>query len=586
MIRTIVLASLVFVFTQNLTQSVSFANSAAELLPPSTVLYAEINDPPGLVNSILDHPYTGNVKRLDAYQEAIKDPKFIGFMFGLRFVEAQLGMKWQQAIEDLSSGGVTIAFDAQTEGAVVLINAKSSEKLEALKNKLMTLARRDAASKGNPDPFEEKEYRSVTAYQAGDGGFFTHEEWLVLVNKKELAQFIADALLDGTSDSLATVDNFQNARESRSSNAVAWGYVNTDMLRKSDDEGLQKLFSGQADDPGGELISGGLLEALKETPAMTASVLPADSGFSLEFQVPFDRISIPDTREHFFGPRGTGRAGDVIEVPNTLASLSVYRNVSEMWLRAGDLFDEKANDNLAQADATLTTLFSGKDFAEDILGALHPNYQMIATRQTFAEDRPTPAIKLPAFALIAEMKDPEATTREFRRIFQSFVGFLNIVGAMEGNPQLDLGFDNFEGGELISSTFVPEIGEEEDRDARIQFNFSPTLAFAGDRVILASTTEIARAIAMSTEDAAIATEQGEVVNTHFAIDSAQLKEVLADNESHLIAQNMLKEGHTRKEAEQQIGTLLAILDLFEGATMQLSSTESTFSLDFEFVVKQ
>lgn len=562
------------------------AETGADLLPPSTVLYAEIEDPSALMQAVLNHPYTANIQKLDAYQEAIKDPQYIGFMFGLRFVEAQLGMKWQQALTDLSVGGVTIGFDAEHEGAVVLLKGASAEKLTSLKDKFLTLARKDAKSKGKPDPFEEKEYRGVTAYRADKMGFLTHDDWLLITNTTDLAKSIVDAMLDGRNDSLANEPTFQQAQQTRSDEGVAWGFVNVAPFRESGDEGLRKLFSGQADDPGGELILGGLLEAFKQTQLLTASLHAEDGGLSLSLKVPFDRTSVPEAREHFFGPEGTGHAGSVPQLDGELAHLTVYRNVSEMWLRAGDLFDGKVNDNLAQADATLTTLFSGKDFAEDILGALEPQFRIIAARQTYVEYQPIPAIKLPAFALMAEMKQPEVTTPEFRRIFQSFIGFLNIVGSMNGNPQLDLGMAKFPEGELISATFVPDINERDDQAARIQFNFSPTLAFAGNKVILGSTTSIAQRLAAAEQSMNTTEEPEDVINTLLSIDAEQLHDVLQDNASHLVAQNMLKEGHTKEEAEQQIGTLLSILNLFDGAALELKTNTTELILSLSIAVKQ
>ena len=505
-------------------------------------------------------------------------------MLGLRFVEAQLGMKWQQALEDLSAGGAYLAFDAETQGVALLIKAAGSDQLSRIKDKVISLARKDAESKGKPDPFQEKTYRSLTAYGTGQGGFYTYQDWLVLINKSELGKSIADALLDGRSHSLATNDHFQMEREAKSPNALAWGFVQTEPFRHSDDEGLRKLFSGQADDPGGELILGGLLEALKQTPTLSASILARERSVALQVQVPFERSSVAEEREHFFGARGEGEVKTVLNVPGSLGSIAVYRNVAEMWLRAGDLFDGRVNDNLAQADATLTTLFSGKDFAEDILGALQPEFQIIAVRQEFPEDRPIPAIKIPAFAILAEMIDPETTAPEFRRIFQSFIGFLNIVGAMEGNPQLDLGFGEVAGGELISATFVPDVGEEADRQARIQFNFSPTLAYSKDRLVLASSVDLARSMATAEADE-VQRDPDEKINSLIEIKANQLRHVLDDNRSHLIAQNMLKEGHTRDEAEHQIATLLAILDLFERASLQLKTSTSQLTFELELTVK-
>ncbi len=102
-----------------------------------------------------------------------------------------------------------------------------------------------------------------------------------------------------------------------------------------------------------------------------------------------------ESREFFLGPGATGRA---LPCRRSMACSSDSRatgDLSQMWLRAGDLFDESMNEKLAQADSQLTTLFSGKDFGEDILGAFAPQVQFVAMRQAFDDAGPVPSIKLP-----------------------------------------------------------------------------------------------------------------------------------------------------------------------------------------------
>ncbi|MEW4487365.1 hypothetical protein AB1L42_04745 [Thalassoglobus sp. JC818] len=563
------------------------AQTATEILPESTIIFAEIQHPHQLVESVLAHPVSRKVQDSNAYRDALKDPKAIGFLFVVRFIEAQIGMPWQKAIETLAAGGVTIAVDSRTEGFVALLKSNDPEKLSRTLDKVIKLAREDAKSKGNDDPFEEKEYRGLKAYGTDGGGFFVHDDWLVLVNKAETARDIADALLDGRETSLAHSDTFRQALQHKSSKDIAWAFVQTEPIRTGDNKDLRKLFSGVADDPGGELILGGILEALKDAPYITTSLSAEQDRLALRLKIPFEQTSLSETREHFFGPRGTGQAASTPEISGLLFSISAYRNVSEMWLRAGDLFDAKVNDNLAQADSTLTTLFSGKDFAEDILGALEPTFQIVGMRQSFSEDQPTPAIKIPSFALLAEMKEPETTTREFRRIFQSFIGFLNIVGAMEGQPQYELGQLQLDGGELVSATFIPEVGEETAQDAKIHFNFSPTLAFSGNQLILSSTTDLAQTLITSgnRSESEATSDSDSIVNTLAEISAPQLQEALSDNKSHLIAQNMLKEGHSQEEAERQINTLFEILNLFERASLQLLTDEHHVDLELDVVLQ-
>ncbi|MBT5017798.1 MAG: hypothetical protein HON04_03565 [Planctomicrobium sp.] len=266
-----------------------------------------------------------------------------------------------------------------------------------------------------------------------------------------------------------------------------------------------------------------------------------------------------------------------------LFGLSAYRDFSQMWLRAGDLFNAQVNDGIAQADSNLSTFFSGKDFGEDILGALSPQIQFIAARQNYPEDRPIPAIKIPAFALLAEMKDPESTTREFRRIYQSFIGFFNVIGAMEWNPQFDLDFESLENGELISAAPIPLVGEEQNKQAKINYNFSPTVAFVGDQLIISSASNLARSIAQSERPK---DNPKTDINTEMKLVGPVLQSALADNKSHLIAQNMLKDGHTREEAEKQIGLLLEVAKLFDSASLKLMTNDSQMSLRIGVELKE
>ena len=124
-----------------------------------------------------------------------------------------------------------------------------------------------------------------------------------------------------------------------------------------------------------------------------------------------------------------------------------------MWLRAGDLFNEQMNDELAKADSGLTTLFGGKDFGEDILGGSR-KFRSSSPSNSLPRDS-RPAIKLPAFGLVADLKDPAKMQPELRRTFQSVVGFLNIVGAMNGQPQLDLDMEKTDAAQFVTSSYIP-----------------------------------------------------------------------------------------------------------------------------------
>jgi hypothetical protein len=265
--------------------------------------------------------------------------------------------------------------------------------------------------------------------------------------------------------------------------------------------------------------------------------------------------------------------------------------VAELWRRAGDMFGERLNDQLAQADATLTTLFSGRDFGEDILGAIQPGLQWVVASQTFdAAKSPVPQIKLPAFALVTTLRKPDEMMTQLKRIFTSLVGFINVTGATNHQPQLDIETIKAADATFVHATYAAEVDRPKDWKVPIQFNFSPSLALVGDHAILASTSQIAQQIVErlrsqdsvspggaepdSSEPGSSEPGKANLPNTLLVIDGATATNALSANRDQLVSQNMIEKGHTQEEAEKEIDTLLSVLNLIESLEVRFDVGDS------------
>lgn len=544
-----------------------------DILPATSVVFVEMAKPAEVIRTLTTHPLLGEIAQLESYDKAMEKTDLLGLRLGVGFVELQIGMSWKDALTALTEGGIWASLNGPDVGNVLLVKARDEKTLNRIRDTLLKLARDDAKNKGQPEPFEEADYREKTVYKTKGGGFATIGPWLVLGDKPELGKAVLDNLIDGSAGGIAKNESFAAAQAKVPPAASVWAFANIATIRGA---GVApKLYSGRADDPGGEMLVGGILDVLKTANFSTTAFTVDAKTMSIEIALPFEADKVSESREFFFGPGATGRAPALPQIDGLLFGLSSYRDLSQMWLRAGDLFDESMNEKLAQADSQLTTLFSGKDFGEDILGAFAPQVQFVAMRQTFDEAGPVPSIKLPAFAIAFEMKDPDTARREFKRIFQSFVGFLNVVGAMNGQPQLELDIERDDKLELVSSSYLPEKEEATSKQARIQFNFSPSVGFQGKRFVLASTRTMARELAKAADSPA------SEVNTLVALNAGVLREVLNDNLSHLVSQNMLKEGATREEAELKLGDLLKILSFFRDARLQLGAGDGQLRASFQ-----
>jgi hypothetical protein len=555
--------------------------TAAQLLPKSTVLYSEIPDPPKLIELLLHHPLRAKIEKVEAYRKAIKSPEVLKFQLGVGLFEGHMGLPWNEALAAIGEGGVYLAFDAKSEGAAVLVKAKDLDTLINLRKAVFQAIQ--VASQGKPDPIKKGEYRGVTAYEINKVKIAALDSWLLITNKDDLGKRIIDQHLDGGSDTLASQESFTTAAASKPATYNAWSYADIATIR--DAGAMKDLYSGRTDNILAEMLFGGLVSNLKNTRFSTAVLSIDNTQLQLSVRTPHSAEWAGD-RQYYFGTDNNGQAQEPIALLDSIFTLSTYRDLSQLWLRAGDLMTDKANDELAQADSQLTTFFSGKDFGEDILGSLYPELQFVVTRQNPEDFVVKPAIKLPAFAIVARLRDPKSTEPQFRRVFQSFVGFINVIGAMNGQPQLDLAMESMAKIKLVAATYVPE-SDDEDSKAKINFNFSPSLAFVGDRMVLSSSKQLATELARTDEPAPLKSDAaGRNPNTVAFLEVPALREILKDNQTQLIAQNMLDKGHSQAAAEQEIAILMAIIDLFQAADLSLSTAADSLQLDGKLLFRE
>jgi hypothetical protein len=518
----------------------------AELLPKTTVAYGELRQPAAVMSALENHRLASRVLALEPVRKAMQEEKFLAFRGITAVVELQMGLTWQQIAGRSLDGGVAVAWDLGTGGVVLLAKSTDGVTHKKFVETLTTLASLDAEKKGTSEAIEVSDHRGEKVYRVDKIWIATPSDWLLATNNEELRQQILDRILDGGEETLASDEQFAKARDAAPESAVAWAYLNTSTLRES--EIAAEAYSDRTDNPGAEILLGGIVSTLQKTPYVAVALTASDDLLRVTASAEHDRAWAGDLREHYFGPQGLGVAPPHLQIDDAILAVGAYRDLSAMWLRAGDLLDEQANEQLAEADSGLSTLFSGKDFGEDVLGAFGPALRVVVTRQNFEEGQPAPAIKLPAFALISELDDPAATWPELRRTFQNLIGFFNVVGAMNGQPQLELSMEKVDGVELVSATHLPDPDAADPTQLRINYNFTPSVAFAGDRFIVATTKELALATATAAPAESATNDASRIVNSDLVLRPAELRDILADNQEQLIAQNMLEKGHSRDEA--------------------------------------
>jgi hypothetical protein len=598
-------------------QELKQAPPAAGLLPETTVVYAEFSS----AATLLDSPLVKHLWEQEPLLEIWRSPQVLQARTGVMAVELALGLKFEKVLRDLTHHGVVVGIDARTRGAVLIAQARDSETLQRHVRRLLGAARDDARSKGKADTIEEKEYRGARAYRLDKATAAVVGERLILSNQDDLIRAVIDRALDGSAAGNSLLDNAQfvsahdvdreqAALTSQETQRWMWTWSDLAALRAAPD--LDKLFQRPQSDFGAELFFGGILKLIREAPSSTFSVIAHPH--QLEFMTGWPAAASQNDEEYafFFGPDGSGEAEPMLHLPDSLLSLTAYRDLGQLWLRAGDLFDQQTNDQLAQADAGLTTLFSGRDFGEEILGAIEPRMQLVVIPQHWnPADALKPSIELPAFALVMRLRDPAGMQPQLKRIFQSLIGFLNVAGAINQQPQLDMDtLKTPEGGIVVAGTYAPETDRPAGREVPVHYNFSPTLLMQSDLAILASTQAageqvLAAALAAAQAASLAAVSNTDVSNTdvsntdvsntdvsntdvsntdvsntdvsnvaqprlnsRLTLGLRPLAGALEANRELLISQNILEKGHSRLEAEREVTLVLKLLRLAEAFDLE------------------
>jgi hypothetical protein len=548
---------------------------APELLPASIVGYLEVPQPGQIVDLVLDHSLTAEIIKAPEYQQALQTPDYQKFAATLKQLEDRLGMKWREAAGSLTSGGLTVGFDLPTRGTVALAQAKDEGLAAKAHAALVQLAQETAKEQGNPAAIKQDEHRGVEVYSAGEAHSATVGKWLIFANKKPLVLAVLDTY-HSQGETLAADSQFQQVAKSRPQSPAAWLYIDLRVLRLTGI--LKNALNKKSDNPPAEILAGGVLGALPDAPYVTAALDLSPTQIKLTTTLPCDPKAVAKSREFYLGPEAAGRAPPLLATKGTLLSLSTYRDFASLWRHAPDLFDEGINAKFAEAESGLTTIFAGRNFRDEILANVEPGVQIVVARQEFPQEGVTPAIKLPAAAAVFRMRDPAQTARIFKITFQSVIGFLNVAGAQNGVDPLDFNSERFGDVLVVSSGYLPPKDEKARGEAGLHYNASPTVAFVGDRFILAS----AKPIAMQLVEQVQRHEQAAAgANTTARLDGQVGLAALAENREPLVAQNMLQKGHDRTAAEQEIDRVLAALKVFEGASLDLAVADAKLELTAE-----
>jgi hypothetical protein len=546
--------------------------SPAQLAPETTVVYAEVTNPAPLLDLALSQKTRTLLRNSDAYRKYEQSEKYVQIQAVVGLLEGRLGKTWDAVLRELVGGGVAVCFDPLTQSGFLAVRSRDRELLGKFHSALVELVEADAQKNGRPSPAKSQEYKGFTGWTFGGGAMHVIVDDLLLIsNKADTLRAAIDRYRDPAAKNLAGQAAFAAARAKQQAGTIGWSWVDLAAVKK--DPNFEKGLNKRSDNPVAELLLGGVLDALKQASYLTTSISYDAGRLRLKAELPRQASAVSAARGWFFAPQN----GEPALAPSgTIGAFTMFRDLAGLWLARDELFNEAIVAQLAQANTQLGLFFSGRDFGPEVLGELAAPLQLVVARQEYPADAPTPALKLPAFALVLKLKHPDEFSPELTMTYQKTIGIANLTGGQQGRPQLLLSSEEYHGVSISKATYLRDTKAPRE-GAGPHYNFSPACARIGDHFVFASSVGMLRQLVDSLEPGHSGASLHD--NTGLTVEAAPLAAILRDNKELLVTQNMLKEGHSRSEAETAIQVVLDALAQVDRLRLRLSEEPSALAVE-------
>jgi hypothetical protein len=554
---------------------------ATTLIPDDAVLVVRIAEPKALIARAFDQRVVQFVQSLPPYKEAMAKTETQQMLTMVNFFQTKYQADLPAMLGKLLGGGITLALGPK-DAALLIVDAEDEKMVAEIHDFFRTLAKGEATKQGNPDRVASADYRGITGWTFGPGE--SHAilgSRLLVANRPEGLKAAIDRQIDQAGKDVTQSSRYQTAVGSVAGKPQVTLFADMGVLKQL--PGFQKGLT-QDNNPMTRLLFAPFAAAVNEATWLAAGVDISQDSVVADFVV--DRTSSEPTKLNSFAlPLNAGQgAMPNLVVPGQIAALSFYRDLHQFYTAKDELFPDRTS-GLIFFENMMGIFFSGKDLTNEVLAETLPDIRVVVAEQRYDEKTGTPAMKLPGFAVIMQLRDPAKFELVIKEAWQKAIGLVNFTRGQKALPGLIIDSATHNGTTYTTSFF--SVADEENKDAvDIRFNFRPALAIAGDRLIMSSSDPLVRDLidALKQErDQGVAPITGQ--HSMAMVKSGPLASLLEANREALIRQNMVKDGKTREQAEQEVAGMLLVLkhvtDLRIEAGTQADRSNMTVKIKYE-----
>jgi hypothetical protein len=566
-------ALMLAVFVAQSTTAAQTLPPAIQWIPQDAVISLELSKPKALLELFTGEKATVAVTSLPVYQKQASTPKFKEFLNLINFLEISLDTDWRTGLAELTGGGITFAICPE-DTLILIIDAEDEDMLQKLHEILLNMARSEAEKQEQPNRVvsTETEYEGVTAWTFnGKESHAIIGKRLVFANRPEGLKAVLEIRDKGASENLTSKAAYQAAKRAAGPDSVATVFADLSILKYIPE--VAELLEKSGGNPLAALAFAGIVEAVRDSNWLALGLHVKENTLVLRASV--DGRAMNSTSSAGFALPKKADEGVLpnLSVPRRIAALSLYRDLHEFYAAKDDLFPERTS-GLIFFENMMGIFFSGRDLTNEVLIETKPEIRLVVSEQEYDPAIGTPQVKLPAFALILRLRDPEEFDEVAEEAWQKAVGLINFTRGQQAMPGLIIDRP-FQGKTKFTVAYFSTSGIEDKTNLDQRFNFRPALALPGEYLVLSSTDGLARDLI----DALNREMEGTVnpsagIHSLVEIEGGQLASILEANRKTLIQGNMVDKGSTQEQAEANIDMFISLAKFLDRAKLDFGVHES------------
>lgn len=542
---------------QHLAKTAAPESQLLSVLPPDALVVVYVEDALPALRWLVQYASRPELRLLAGVRELFDStPVRRGQQF-LAYIEKELGLPWPECVDQLTGGGLALAINrpapGQPDRALLAIQARQPELAAKALRLFIRLAEAELARQESKLRYTYELHDGVRIARLGEDFALAEVDGLFLASNS-LVQ-VKDALQrrrDASRPSAAGIAALRAARQRLPHGTSAWAWLHLAEAKKTFDENAKRLLEVPTSDLLPHLLLGGLLDVVRRSDWLAVALTVQGPELMLSMHMPAGVTGMS------VGGQAHSRAADEAGLYPFFWPADAVYVASFMW--APYLFWEHRQDfltpslrkDIEEAERQSGVVLLGRRLST-VLRCLGKRHQVIITRPHDAGYELKPKQRVPAFAVVLELREPDTAFAHLAPLLRAgaFLGALNVSMRMKEVSYREVPIVTYRFNETDANYAV---------DHGLLFNFTPSFARVGQHLIVASSLELAQSLIDQALRAEPQSNRPDPASSRQRFSFAGLRQFLTVIRPQAETQALLQSGLPPDEARQEFERLLQLLD--------------------------